>query len=101
MANKPTDTGTAGETPMPPTGVYYVTVGKERERVVVKREALDVDALKEERKATEERLAAIPGEPDDKELLAWAREHYPRMDYSAERAALEARLSEIKEALGE
>lgn len=101
MTGKPTETGKPEETPMPAAGVYYVTVGKERERVVVKRESLDVDALKEERKATEERLAAIPGEPDDKELLAWAREHYPRMDYSAERAALEARVSEIVTALGE
>jgi hypothetical protein len=68
---------------------------------MVKREALDVDALKEERRAIEEKLAAIPEEPDDKMLLAWAREYYPRMDYGAERAALEARLSEIITALGE
>lgn len=101
MAGKPTETGTTGETPLPPAGVYYADDGKGRVKVTVKTERLDVDALKEERKATEERLAAIPGEPDDKEMLAWAREHYPRMDYSAERAALEARLSEIVTALGE
>jgi len=101
MTNKPGETGSADEAPMPADGVYYVTVGKERKRVAVKSERLDVDALKEERKAIEEKLATIPGEPDDKELLAWAREHYPRMDYSANRAALEARIAEIKEALGD
>lgn len=87
MANKPTEMGTTGETPLPPAGVYYADEDKGRVKVTVRTERLDVDALKAERKAIEERLAAIPGEPDDKTLLAWAREHYPRMDYSAERAA--------------
>lgn len=90
-----------GQTGLPPEGVYYADDGKGRVKVTVKSERLDVDMLKAEHKALQERIDAIPDEPDEKTLLAWALEHYPRMDYTAERAALEARLSEIVTALGE
>ena len=35
------------------------------------------------------RLKEIPPAPTDKELLAWAKENYPMVDYSAEIAHLE------------
>jgi hypothetical protein len=41
-------------------------------------------------------LAAIPDSPDDKTLLAWAKENYPVMDYSARSASLTARKEKLE-----
>jgi len=37
----------------------------------------------------QERLAQLPPEPSEEELLAWAKDNYPMMDYSVEKASLE------------
>ena len=46
--------------------------------------------LTAEKRAAEDRLAAIPTQPTNAQLLAWAKEHYPQMDYGPEIASLEA-----------
>ena len=86
---------------IPADGVYYVDEGCQRVRVQIRRERLDKEAMKQERAALRERLKAIPPAPTETELLAWAREHYPAMDYSAEQATLEARLEELGKAIGD
>ena len=86
---------------IPADGVYYVDEGGQRVRVQIRRERLDKEAMKQERAALLARLKAIPPEPTEKELLAWAREHWPQMDYSAERAVIEARLEELGKAIGD
>lgn len=45
------------------------------------------------------RLAELPTQPTDEELLEWARENYPAMDYSAEKQSLEAKISECNSIL--
>lgn len=47
----------------------------------------------------QERLAQLPPEPSDEELLAWARENYPIMDYAKEKQYLEAQISEAQQLL--
>lgn len=47
----------------------------------------------------QERLAQLPPEPSGEELLAWARENYPTMDYSKEKQYLEAQISEAQQLL--
>jgi len=86
---------------IPADGVYYVEEGGHRLRVQIRRERLDKEAMKQERAALLARLKAIPPAPTETELLAWARENWPQMDYSAERAALEARLEELGKAIGD
>ena len=49
--------------------------------------------------AIADELAAIPAAPDDKTLLAWARENYPAVDYSAKRDALEAEQAKLTDVL--
>ena len=50
---------------------------------------LTIKNIKKEIANAEARLKELPQEPTDKELLEWARENYPAMDYSNERAELE------------
>lgn len=85
------------------------------ERVIIKTDNADVvidyDAVarkasvvslsetEKELKAAQERLSQIPSGPTDEELLAWARENYPMMDYSRERAELERVIAECKSVL--
>ena len=38
-------------------------------------------------------LDAIPADPTDEELLAWARDNYPRIDYSVKRNTLQTELN--------
>lgn len=45
------------------------------------------------------RLAQLPVEPDEKELLQWAKENFPTMDYSKEKQYLEAQITEAQELL--
>lgn len=45
------------------------------------------------------RLAQLPIEPDEKELLQWARENFPLMDYSKEKQYLESKISEAQQLL--
>lgn len=45
------------------------------------------------------RLAQLPVEPDEKELLQWAKESFPTMDYSKEKQYLEAQISEAQQLL--
>lgn len=48
----------------------------------------------------QERLAEIPQEPTDTELLEWARENHPQaMDYSKEKQYLEAQITEAQQLL--
>lgn len=50
--------------------------------------------LAEEVKQAEARLQEIPETPSDEELLVWARENYPMVDYSREKQSLEQVVSE-------
>ena len=45
------------------------------------------------------RLKEIPEPISDEELLAWARENYPQVNYEAERQSLEAKVAECKSLL--
>lgn len=45
------------------------------------------------------RLAQLPAEPDEKELLEWAKENYPIMDYSKEKQYLETQIVEAQSLL--
>lgn len=47
----------------------------------------------------QERLAQLPVEPDEKELLEWAKENFPKMDYSKEKQYLETQISEAQQLL--
>ena len=50
--------------------------------------------------SAQERLAQLPTEPDEKELLEWARENHPQaMDYSVEKSNLESIISDSKKLL--
>lgn len=51
-------------------------------------------------KTAQERLSQIPSGPTDEELLAWARQNYPMMDYSRERTELERVIAASKELMG-
>ena len=62
----------------------YVEVDEnDQARVVVKSE------LEKQVKQAEDRLKEIPQPPSDEELLAWAKENYPMMNYEVEKQALE------------
>jgi len=84
-----------------PDGVYYMDEAGKRVKLLIKREYLDKNVLRVERETLLARLAAIPLEPTETELLDWARENWPQMDYSAERAVIEARLEELGKAIGD
>ena len=45
------------------------------------------------------RLAEIPDPISDEDLLVWARENYPQVNYEAERQSLEAKVAECKSLL--
>lgn len=45
------------------------------------------------------KLSSIPAAPSDSELLAYAKEHYPAMDYSAEKADLEKTIADNSQLL--
>lgn len=49
--------------------------------------------------SAQERLAQLPTEPDEKELLGWAKENFPTMNYSKEKQYLEAQISEAQQLL--
>ena len=85
---------------LPPEGVYYVEVDGVRQRVVVRWETVERITLRAEKQAIIARLQALPAAPTNAQLLAWAKENYPFMNYEAERQALLARLAEINELLG-
>lgn len=55
-------------------------------------------SLTDEAEHLQSELDAIPADPADEELLAWAREHYPRIDYSVKRNSLQEQL-DVKESL--
>lgn len=57
----------------------------------LKAEVLVVADMESELSRINTRLAEIPADLTDAELLAWAKLNYPAMDYSRERASLEAR----------
>lgn len=38
---------------------------------------------------SQQRLAEIPDEPSDEEMLVWARQNFPRVDYSTEKRTLQ------------
>ena len=42
------------------------------------------------------RLKEIPEPISDEELLKWAKENYPQVNYEAERQSLEAKVAECK-----
>lgn len=46
-------------------------------------------SLTDEASNIQSELDAIPADPTDDELLVWAREHYPRIDYSVKRNTLQ------------
>lgn len=46
------------------------------------------------------KLNSIPAAPSDEDLLAFARAHYPAMDYSAEKASLQKTIEECTNLLG-
>lgn len=52
--------------------------------------------LQEELQTINDRLAELPPDPTDAELLAWAKLHYPGLDYSAERNTLNNRKAELE-----
>jgi short-subunit dehydrogenase involved in D-alanine esterification of teichoic acids len=56
----------------------------------------DLKAVQKELTAATARLAEIPDQVTDEELLVWARENYPRVNYGAERQSLEAKVAECK-----
>ena len=45
----------------------------------------------------EARLIAIPSLPSDDELLKWARDNYPMMDYSKEKSELTSRKEKLEQ----
>lgn len=61
-----------------------------------KAEVLFTSLLQIELSNINERLAEIPADLSDEELLAWAKLNYPAMDYSKERDALSARREAIE-----
>ena len=83
--------------------MQYITLDKERfievdlerntSKVFVKAE------LEKQLKEAQERLLQIPEKPSDKDLLAWAKENFPTMDYSREKQYLEAQISEAQQLL--
>jgi hypothetical protein len=90
-------------TELPLPGEYIGRRGGMPVRVRVTEERFDEAGLREELKAISRRLAELPENPTDEQLLEWAKKEWPRhnMDYSVERAALTARLAEIKALLAE
>lgn len=45
----------------------------------------------------QERLKELPQAPSDEELLKWAKEHYPSMNYQVEKEYLETKISKIND----
>ena len=72
----------------------YITIDKENfieyDTKTKKANLLVKTELVKELADAEARLAEIPEGPTDEELLEWAKENYPDMDYSVEKAALES-----------
>lgn len=71
-------------------GDTYVSFNKETmtSEVIVKSE------LEKQIEEAKKRLAEIPTIPSDEELLTWAKQNYPIMDYSAEKSSLEKIIGE-------
>ncbi len=67
--------------------------------VARKASVVSLSEAEKELKEAQERLDKLPTGPTDDELLAWARENYPMMDYSRERAELERVIAECKSVL--
>ncbi len=61
-----------------------------------KADVLIVADLQTELSEINARLAEIPADLTDDELLAWAKLHYPAMDYSKERETLNTRRDAIE-----
>lgn len=61
-----------------------------------KAEVLFTSLLQTELSNINERLAEIPADLSDEELLAWAKLNYPAIDYSNERAFLTSRRDAIE-----
>jgi hypothetical protein len=55
--------------------------------------------LKRQKQEALKRLREIPSQPTDEELLVWARENYPQVNYEAERQSLEVRIAECNSLL--
>lgn len=83
---------------LPADGIYYNGSGKTRTKTVVYTIPIDVELLEQELATLKARLAEIPPDPSEAELLKWAREHYPatRMNTGVERARIEKRMAEIE-----
>lgn len=62
----------------------------------LKAEVIIVANMQEELSRINARLAEIPADLTDEELLAWAKLNYPAMDYSRERVSLQERKNEIE-----
>lgn len=63
---------------------------------------VSIKQLEQQIEDAEARLKEIPVQPDDKELLEWARANHPQMmDYSVARANYERIISENKAILEE
>ncbi len=62
---------------------YVVVDDADNAKVVVKSE------LEKKVIEAEARLKEIPQAPTDEELLAWAKDNYPMMNYEVEKQALE------------
>ena len=62
-------------------------------------QVFSAQALEQQQADLQQQLAAIPTGPTDEELLAWARAHYPMMDYSAQTNMLQGQLAQVEGAL--
>lgn len=63
-------------------------------------EVVVIPELQETIQKAQERLAQLPEEPDENELLEWAKKNHPQaMDYSKEKQYLEAQITEAQQLL--
>lgn len=74
----------------------FVRLDVERNIAVV----FSISELQAEYRSLLRELENLPPSPTDADLLAWAREHFPGVDYEARRAFLEQKKIEIETDLG-
>jgi len=74
----------------------FVKCDVERKVAIV----LSISELQEEYRNVLKEIEDLPPPVSDADLLAWARQHYPGVDYEPRRAFLEARKTEIETDLG-
>jgi hypothetical protein len=68
----------------------FIAYENDRARVISRAE------LRKQKQEAIERLKEIPPKLTDEELLEWARENYPQVNYEVERQSLEAKVDECK-----